>query len=213
MKKIIITIITLTLVFMSSGMHVNAYENEEQSICSIKVTDDLTNEEIDIRITNENLNIVPITRMVNSDELEIEYDVTFGIPIDDNKIARDSDLTEHEEAFVRAVLKITYYMSNSNEEIKVTNVSGSWECTSSNIPMSFSSREVGVNDGIPLNMGNYFVKYPTTDSFSYNTGWGYVEYYPASMDAMSGARAYSEVTASIYGMGGSQTISASVAVP
>ena len=65
---------------------------------------------------------------------------------------------------------------------------------------------VGVNDGRMLGTGKSITEHPTTNTFSYNTGWGYVQYYPQSTNALTGPRAYSEATGSINGMGGSYTI-------
>ena len=57
-----------------------------------------------------------------------------------------------------------------------------------------------------LGTGKSITEHPTTNTFSYNTGWGYVQYYPQSTNALTGPRAYSEATGSINGMGGSYTI-------
>ncbi len=98
------------------------------------------------------------------------------------------------------------------DSIKNINVSGSWACISNTYSMTFSNRIVSVNDGQSI-WAKDFIKYPSSNNFSYDTGRGYVQYYPASSDGVSGARAYSEAIGTIDGMGGSYTIFITVNVP
>lgn len=157
-------------------------------------------------------------RLVDENELEVEYDVIIKFEVGENQESeitpRQSITTEKEEASVRTRLKITYFLSADNEEIKVTNVSGSWEKMYS-YTMYFNDSEVMVTDGVPGHetTQNTLRAYPESDSFSYDTGWDYVTKYPGSTDAYSGARAFSETTASIEGMGGTYTIFTTVVVP
>ena len=74
----------------------------------------------------------------------------------------------------------------------------------------FSNRTVSVNDGRPSSFANIITKHPTGNTYSYDTGWEYVPYYPVNVNAMTGPRAFSEITASIDGMGGSYTLYTSV---
>lgn len=53
-------------------------------------------------------------------------------------------------------------------------------------------------DGAPFSHSAH--KYPTSNYFSYTTGWGWVNWYPASQDAMTGARAFTSATVSVTGM-------------
>lgn len=137
---------------------------------------------------------------------KVEYDMTLKLPADNGIMLCDSVTNEQEESSIRAKIKLTYSWANNKNDIKISNVSGSWECTSSQYSMSFSNRTVGVNDGRMLGTGKSITEHPTTNTFSYNTGWGYVQYYPQSTNALTGPRAYSEATGSINGMGGSYTI-------
>ena len=132
--------------------------------------------------------------------------MTLKLPADNGIMLCDSVTNEQEESSIRAKIKLTYSWANNKNDIKISNVSGSWECTSSQYSMSFSNRTVGVNDGRMLGTGKSITEHPTTNTFSYNTGWGYVQYYPQSTTALTGPRAYSEATGSINGMGGSYTI-------
>lgn len=212
MKKLITIALMITMIFHSLRLPINACELSNQELFSVKVIDAANNEEIDVNITNENINSISNMRMINTDELEVTYDVSFDLPIENNSMARNSISQEQEEASVRATFKMVYYLSSDKENIKITNFSGPWECTSSAYSMTFSNRVASVNAGQSI-WADTIKKYPTSNSFSYDTGWGYVPYYPACTDALSGARGYSEATATIDGMGGSYNISVFVAVP
>ncbi len=215
MKKMFSLILAVILIFVFGTSNVSAYETHETAVCNIKVIDNMSRKETNIVITNENIESISYMRMINSGEMEVAYDVEFDLPIsneDKNPLTRDSVAAEQEEASVRAILKLRYSLANGGEEIKVTNVNGSWACTSSSYSMSFSNRVVSVNDGQSA-WGNVLTQYPTSNSFSYDTGWGYVLKYPSSADGMSGARANSEAVATIDGMGGSYTIFVFVCVP
>lgn len=104
--------------------------------------------------------------------------------------------TSISETDVKATIKITY--NRSSDKIQVTNVSGSWIPDNSQIQKS--NRSVDYGDGGPLSSGHSAHQKPTSNSFSYTTGWPWVTWYPASSDAMSGARAYSTATVSVTGM-------------
>ena len=104
--------------------------------------------------------------------------------------------TSISETDVKATIKITY--NRSSDKIQVTNVSGSWIPDNSQIQIS--NRSVDYGDGGPLSSGHSAHQKPTSNSFSYTTGWPWVTWYPASSDAMSGARAYSTATVSVTGM-------------
>lgn len=95
---------------------------------------------------------------------------------------RQSITTEKEEASVRARLKITYFLSADKEEIQVTNISGSWEGIY-NYTMYFNDSEVMVTNGVPerVSPDNTLKAYPESNSFSYDTGWGYVQKYIGSV--------------------------------
>lgn len=80
------------------------------------------------------------------------------------------------------------YNRNANEQIRLENVNGTWSPRTSGIEMQ--NRHVRAIDGRPV--GNATSWNPTSNSFSYNTGWGYVNHYPQS-DEGTGPRAFTEV--------------------
>lgn len=214
MKKMICIIMVSVLCFWTMGLTVNASEHQQSNVLyEISVIDNATNQEVEIEIVSEEIVPVISQQSLNVEEQKVEYDVIFLLPVNNNDKTRSSISSEQEKASIRAKITLTYSISSDQNYIKVSKVSGFWECIDDNYSMTFSDREVKVTDGLPLNTGKVMTKYPTTNSFSYDTGWGYVSYYSNSVDAMSGARGYSEATGSIDGMGGSYTIFTFVAVP
>lgn len=90
----------------------------------------------------------------------------------------------------------TYKTVGTEQYVRVNKVYGSWEATSQYI--TFSNRRVNYGDGDPnLNTGSYANKIPSGNRFEYVTGWDYIKFYPAT--EYSGARAHSQITASMSG--------------
>ena len=208
-KKVASYVLTMILASSLAGMPVKAMESQQrnETTVHVKVVDNLTNEIIEYDIADEQVtSTISDQNMIITGEQEVEYDMTLKLPADNGIMLCDSVSNEKEESSIRAKIKLTYSWANNKNDIKISNVSGSWECTSSKYSMSFSNRTVGVNDGRPLGTGKSITEHPTSNTFSYNTGWGYVQYNPQSTTAMTGPRAYSEATGSINGMGGSYTI-------
>ena len=83
---------------------------------------------------------------------------------------------------------------SGSKYIRVDKIRGSWNPSSSYI--TISGRAVDYGDGQAIG-GNEGHKAPTSNSFSYTTGWDYTLYTPAT--DYSGARAYSCATASMSG--------------
>lgn len=207
-KKVASYVLTMILASSLAGMPVKAMESQQrnETTVHVKVVDNLTNEIIEYDIADEQVTSSISDQNMKTGEQKVEYDMTLKLPADNGIMLCDSVTNEQEESSIRAKIKLTYSWANNKNDIKISNVSGSWECTSSQYSMSFSNRTVGVNDGRPLGTGKSITEHPTSNTFSYNTGWGYVQYYPQSTTALTGPRAYSEATGSINGMGGSYTI-------
>ena len=207
-KKVASYVLTMILASSLAGMPVKAMESQQrnETTVHVKVVDNLTNEIIEYDIADEQVTSSISDQNMKTGEQKVEYDMTLKLPADNGIMLCDSVTNEQEESSIRAKIKLTYSWANNKNDIKISNVSGSWECTSSKYSMSFSNRTVGVNDGRPSGTGKSITEHPTSNTFSYNTGWGYVQYNPQSTTAMTGPRAYSEATGSIDGMGGSYTI-------
>ncbi len=129
---------------------------------------------------------------------DVTAKATFKIPAEINPRFTDTSTTTTD---VTASISINY--DRQGDKIRVNKVYGSWKPATSMIEIS--KREVHYGDGVPLG-GKSDHRYPTSNSFSYTTGWGWVDWYPASSDAMSGARAFSSAVVSVPGMSGSHTI-------
>lgn len=134
--------------------------------------------------------ICVIAPMSFSDEEEITvgYEVFAPIAL---ATALDTGGKSKETNGVTAVVYVTYTLSSNKEEIKVTNITGSW--TTSNSLYYLIDREYGVSNG---GFGEYYHGYPTTNSFNYNTNFGY--YPKLSGDVSAGG--YSQATIMVGGM-------------
>lgn len=207
-KKVASYVLTMILASSLAGMPVKAMESQQrnETTVHVKVVDNLTNEIIEYDIADEQVTSSISDQNMKTGEQKVEYDMTLKLPADNGIMLCDSVTNEQEESSIRAKIKLTFDILISFLLFAQEYVSGSWECTSSKYSMSFSNRTVGVNDGRPLGTGKSITEHPTSNTFSYNTGWGYVQYNPQSTTAMTGPRAYSEATGSINGMGGSYTI-------
>lgn len=102
---------------------------------------------------------------------------------------------------VEATISMNY--DRQGEKIRVNKIYGAWKPATSMIQLS--NREVIYGDGVPV-VGKSDHKYPVSNSFSYTTGWGWVDFYPSSTGTLSGARAYSSAKVSVSGMSGSHMI-------
>ena len=222
MKKIISCLLTIVLAFPLSVVYAEEHSldsmNSSMPIFVVNVTDNETKKVRRIELSDDVVSLKPvITR--NSTDGEARYEISFSgdIPLfyDDTLIIKPcSDIqTNKDEAFVRANLKITYTVKSSQEEIRVEAVSGSWTPTTSSFTMSFSDRQVMVTDGVYGLVGKTNWYYPSSNSYYYSTGWGYVIKYPSSAEAHTGAAAFSSVNATISGMGGTHTVEVTLNVP
>ena len=101
----------------------------------------------------------------------------------------DSGSSDQTRSGATAKMTVTFYVQN--EKIKTTNFSGSW--SGNNSLFYFTNRLAGASAG---QNGSSMEKYPNSNSFSYNTNWGYVTYSLGD----TGPYAWSEATAWISGM-------------
>lgn len=111
-------------------------------------------------------------------------------------------------ASCQTTLNITYFMNGAGDQIKITNIKGGWTPQSSLLVIS--KREAAVTDGRGPFIEKTLRQYPTTNSFNYDTGWGYCAYVGGSQ--YTGARGYTQATLSISGMGGTYSLFCPVAI-
>lgn len=194
MKKII-SLVLVSAILIFSSLPVLAAPNEFNnttdshfSNISAVITDDITGETIIIspqKISNH-------ISINDGNSITEEATATFTLPTPGIiPFYSDTSITETD---VEATVKINY--DRSGRKIRVNGVSGSWVPSLSLI--NISNREVHYGDGAPFSHSAH--KYPTSNYFSYTTGWGWVNWYPASQDAMTGARAFTSATVSVTGM-------------
>lgn len=141
-----------------------------------------------------------LTQKIDEHQYVSSYEIF--VPFDEAEIKPFSYVgSEKEDNGIIAKLKITYFLRSGGEEIKITNISGSW--TGSISSVETKDREVAVTDGAGVaGIGSKVLRWnPTSDTFDYDTGWGYVQNMPHSAEAMTGPRGYSEVYYRIPGMG------------
>lgn len=103
------------------------------------------------------------------------YEVIVNIPNKDllNTIMPDDTESGSVTTDVTATLSIDYQLRNN--EIRMDRVYGSWVPSSQFLTLS--KREVEYSDGDLSN--HHGDQHPSSNSFSYTTGWPYVEKYPS----------------------------------
>lgn len=120
----------------------------------------------------------------------------------------DVESGSKDKSSCEATLKITYFINGTGEQIKITNIKGGWTPESNYLVIS--NRVAAVTDGRGIGIEKTLTKKPTSNSFNYDTGWGYVDYIGGS--DKTGARGYTEATLSISGMGGTYDLFLPVAI-
>lgn len=210
-KKFLMTLLTVSLLLINGTQNTSAKELDYGDY--IQVINNETQEVIDIEVKEITTRTVPTEsdsatyNLTNSyaEEVEIEFD----IPELKDKMSRSSSDSSNNHGDFVAYLKINYQTSGtaSLPTIKVTSVSGNWKCNATSYTARFENREVLVKQGNWL-YDDTLVKYPTSNSFSYSTGWGYVDDLPKT--DYSGVYAFSTAKAIINGMGGGYTLNVSI---
>ena len=97
---------------------------------------------------------------------------------------------------VTARIKVTYQISSNKEMIKIMEISGGW--TPSSSIYLVGNREVGMHCGGFASLR--IKKNPTSNSFSYSTGWGYVDFVTSGNGSPF---AWADATITVSGMSGS----------
>lgn len=87
---------------------------------------------------------------------------------------------------------------SGKREIRINRVYGGWTPLQSGV--TFRSREVFYGAGIPMSGAYSATRTPTSNSFSYATGWGWVEHYPVLPACGSGPRAFTSARFGVSGM-------------
>lgn len=190
-KKIVAVILSISCL-MYANMSAFAADNEMNFEIGAVMVDQETGEKTPVDVEYK---ITPISKFANTDEQTCIAEVTANFKLPTPEIAPLLSDTSTSESDVKASISIHY--DRRNDEIRVNKVSGFWEPSNSQIFLN--NREVIYGDGVPV-VGKHDKKNPTTNTFEYPTGWGWVLYYPAAPDALSGARAFSSAVVNVSGM-------------
>ncbi|MCR4830464.1 MAG: hypothetical protein K5883_03325 [Pseudobutyrivibrio sp.] len=184
-----IFILSISTTAFAADMNEIEANNEENLQSIVLITDSITGEKMIVPTENINSSIEVMDDNSYTKKTEITFSIPqTGIP----PLATGTSVTETD---VKATISINY--DRAGEKVRVNSVSGSWEPSSSHIFMT--NREVHYGDGSAIK-GHSDHKYPNKNSFSYKTGWGWVDWYPNVVEAGSGARAYSSATVNVSGM-------------
>lgn len=106
---------------------------------------------------------------------------------------RTSEGSDISDSGATARVSVDYTISSNGEQMRVNKLSGSWK--GSNSLYYFSDRLCGVSSGGYWGAKS-MEKRPTSDTFSYTTGWGYTDRISGDI----GAHAWSEAVGWIAGM-------------
>ena len=191
MKKIIILFSAIIMTLLC-GFNSFAADNEMNFEIGAVMVNQETGEKTPVDVEYK---ITPISKFANTDEQTCIAEVTANFKLPTLEIAPLLSDTTISEGDVKASISIHY--DRRNDEIRVNKVSGFWEPSNSQIFLN--NREVIYGDGVPV-VGKHDTKYPNENTFDYPTGWGWVLYYPAVPDALSGARAFSSAVVNVSGM-------------
>lgn len=217
--KLIIVFSFLILSFCPvSSINADSYESElNNEEYSLVVIDNLTGEKVDVVITEYESNIKQInhsTYTINADlEADKEYEknifVRFEIPV---TRANESLSGSQTYGDFYAYLKINYVEGGTTSlpTIKVTSVSGYWSCDVAG-GCRFEDREVIAHQGRWFFDNFALYEQPTSNSFSYQTGWGFAD--KLNVTDFSGVMAMSTAKAVINGMGGGYTMQVKITYP
>ncbi|GGE71205.1 hypothetical protein [Priestia taiwanensis] len=136
----------------------------------------------------------------SNDSLDVGYEVF--VPLTNSNSSGITPATDDggvkTSGGVTARLNVNYDVSANNEQVRLNRVYGSW--TPSSSLYSVTNRKVDAHSGSIH--GKKISKAPTSNTFSYTTGWGYN--YRAFGDFIP--RAWSSATVKVSGMTATHTI-------
>lgn len=190
-RFLVIVILSLSLVIPET-VHAEIMQdlNSKNVTVAIATVENLTTGEIQYY----NLNKVSATKMYSTQDDSLTESYEVFIPLDNPFIIRPLDNTGGTQTSygVTATLNVEYEVNSTNEQVKAKRVYGSW--TPSATFYYLENRYVMLHAGTMS--GNKIEKYPTQNSFSYTTGWGFNYRYWGDLSP----RAISEANVRISGM-------------
>ncbi|EJS63375.1 hypothetical protein ICY_05352, partial [Bacillus cereus BAG2X1-3] len=158
--------------FLSTGTSYASTELSHSEKFKVTITNDQTGEStVSILDPNDKNNNVKINSILSSNQSKVVgYDVFVPIKTPNSSKITPLDDTggSKNEGGVTARLNVNYDVSTNGEQIKLNKVYGSW--TPSSSMYYLTNRTVNAHSGAVH--GNNLVNYPTSNTFSYTTGWG-----------------------------------------
>ncbi len=208
MKKGLISICLVLAMCLSLYMPAGATNiadeetSNKQNEFSLTLTNDTTGEVQVINATRMTSNM--LTRSANS-EVTVGYSAFVPIPTYAT-LSTTQPGGKSDGSGVSVLFYVVYTISTNHEKIKVSRIYGSWTPTSN--LYAISNREVGMHAG--LDSPGTLLKYPSSNSFDYSTGWGYCNFVTAG-DASP--YAWADATISVYGMSGTHSLTVGFSFP
>lgn len=170
----------------------------EQTTASAIMTNTVTGEKVVLEV--KPVSIVK-TNSLGNDTFTVGYEVF--APISTGITPFSSEGGTKTKSGATAKLNVDYTLNTAGDQIKVTKLYGGWSGTSS--LYYFTDRLCAVTSGMGTG-GKQLEKEPTSNSFSYSTGWGYNDRIGGDI----GPHAWSDVVAWIAGMESSGGIAITV---
>lgn len=200
-KLRLIVLLPLFVIFTTPTL-VNAKE-------SITYNDSLYAENVNVVLTNKQTGekiefkddikpvIIKKTNRSNDDSEKYEAIYDVFVKFENNKpvsiTPRASSSFGKEDAGVRAYVSVYYTLNSNNTKISITKISGGWTPESLYL---VSDRRVVLKQSF---YGKSMSKTPSSNSFEYETGWGYVSF----VSGGKGPSFTTQATISVPGMSGS----------
>lgn len=195
-------IFSLALLITGKSYASDNLDNEMLNDSQVKVT--ITNDEtgetniLDQKDLKNNMKVNLIRS--NGGLAEVGYDIF--IPIENLNSIGTTPFTStggsQTSGGVTAKLNVNYDVSSNNQQVRLNSVYGSW--TPSSSMYYLSDRSVNAHSG--LIWGKKLTKAPTSNSFSYTTGWGFNQ----RIWGDSAPRAWNSAKIHIVGMTATHTI-------
>lgn len=175
MKKMTTTLILFSIIMsLSSPIYADSLStsNEylinqaiENTSAMAKITDNVTGEEIILEAT-----IVNIEQLSSSRNSDSQFSVSYEVEVPLNLLSRVSAGFNGDNDYATANVTAVYSIHSTGELIRVERIHGGWSV--SNSIFYLTDRSCGASSG---GMQYSISKYPTSNSFNYSTGWGYVD--------------------------------------
>lgn len=218
MKKLIVSLLSFLVVQLVLTVPSYAESNVDKGFVATKSIDGATieasiksnvaNESIQAVIEEEPVNTI-LYRTSNDDYVIKSYKVTYYVPISEQfpSLIAPQSSQGGTKTEVGATASITIVYDKSGELVDLQQVSGGW--TPETTLYYITDREV-IYRADSVNAGKKVKMNPTSNSFNYSPGWGYVDYFPNT--AFSGTGADSWATIRVHGMSAYYDIQLSVRI-